>query len=123
MLLTWHNVTIIRIFSGISGQPSPAGRLASHSAAVRARWAGDRRKIMTEFTYAGLTQLGRPDKNPGSPEEAVLERVPNPRADAAYVVRFTCRNLLTVPDHRPAGFCAHRHRLHPAPPGWWRASH
>ena len=43
---------------------------------------------MTE-SYAGLTQLGRPTKIPGSPDEAVLERVPNPRADAAYVVRFT----------------------------------
>jgi 7-cyano-7-deazaguanine reductase len=43
---------------------------------------------MTE-PYAGLTQLGQPVKIPNSPDEAVLERVPNPRADAAYVVRFT----------------------------------
>jgi len=43
---------------------------------------------MTE-SYEGLTQLGRPAAIPTSPEEAVLERVPNPRADAAYVVRFT----------------------------------
>ena len=39
--------------------------------------------------YEGLTQLGHPAKIPDSPDEAVLERVPNPRDDAAYVVRFT----------------------------------
>jgi 7-cyano-7-deazaguanine reductase len=43
---------------------------------------------MTE-SYDGLTQLGHPAAIPASPESAVLERVPNPRADAAYVVRFT----------------------------------
>jgi 7-cyano-7-deazaguanine reductase len=36
-----------------------------------------------------LTQLGHPVGIPNSPDEAVLERVPNPRADAAYLVRFT----------------------------------
>jgi 7-cyano-7-deazaguanine reductase len=43
---------------------------------------------MTE-SYAGLTQLGHATRIPQSPDEAVLERVPNPRADAAYLVRFT----------------------------------
>jgi 7-cyano-7-deazaguanine reductase len=43
---------------------------------------------MTE-PYAGLTQLGHATRIPQSPDEAVLERVPNPRADAAYLVRFT----------------------------------
>jgi len=43
---------------------------------------------MTE-SYAGLTQLGHATQIPQSPDEAVLERVPNPRADAAYLVRFT----------------------------------
>jgi 7-cyano-7-deazaguanine reductase len=43
---------------------------------------------MTE-SYDGLTQLGHAAAIPASPEAAVLERVPNPRADAAYVVRFT----------------------------------
>ena len=38
--------------------------------------------------YDDLTQLGRPARIPASPEEAVLERVPNPRADAQYLVRF-----------------------------------
>jgi 7-cyano-7-deazaguanine reductase len=39
--------------------------------------------------HESLTQLGRPAAIPTSPEKAVLERVPNPRTDAAYVVRFT----------------------------------
>jgi 7-cyano-7-deazaguanine reductase len=34
-------------------------------------------------------QLGRPTKLPASPAEAVLDRVPNPHPDAAYVARFT----------------------------------
>jgi 7-cyano-7-deazaguanine reductase len=34
-------------------------------------------------------QLGRPTKPPASPAEAVLDRVPNPHPDTAYVARFT----------------------------------
>ena len=34
-------------------------------------------------------QLGRPAPLPASPEEAVLDRVPNPHADTNYVARFT----------------------------------
>ena len=37
-----------------------------------------------------LTQLGRETALPASPDEAVLERVPNPHPDADYVARFTC---------------------------------
>jgi 7-cyano-7-deazaguanine reductase len=36
-----------------------------------------------------LTQLGAPAKVADSPEAAVLERVANPHADTAYLVRFT----------------------------------
>jgi 7-cyano-7-deazaguanine reductase len=36
-----------------------------------------------------LTQLGHAAKVADSPEAAVLERVANPHADAAYLVRFT----------------------------------
>jgi len=36
-----------------------------------------------------LTQLGRDAKLPASPDEAVLERVPNPQAGALYLARFT----------------------------------
>ncbi|MFV0302915.1 MAG: preQ(1) synthase [Paracoccus sp. (in: a-proteobacteria)] len=43
---------------------------------------------MSHYTDA-LTQLGQPTRLPRNPEEAVLERVPNPQADTGYVVRFT----------------------------------
>jgi 7-cyano-7-deazaguanine reductase len=46
--------------------------------------------------YDGLTQLGRPARIPASPEEAVLERVPNPRVDAPYLVRFTCPEFTSL---------------------------
>ncbi len=36
-----------------------------------------------------LTLLGRETALPASPDEAVLERVPNPHPDADYVARFT----------------------------------
>ena len=36
-----------------------------------------------------VTQLGQQTALPQSPEEAVLERVPNPHADTKYVARFT----------------------------------
>ena len=42
---------------------------------------------MTEI-YQGLTQLGQRTVQPASPEEAVLERVPNPHLADNYVVRF-----------------------------------
>ena len=35
-----------------------------------------------------LTMLGQPTAMPASPEQAVLERVPNPHPDMAYCVRF-----------------------------------
>jgi 7-cyano-7-deazaguanine reductase len=34
-------------------------------------------------------QLGRPTALPAGPEQALLERVPNPHRDATYLVRFT----------------------------------
>ena len=43
---------------------------------------------MSHYTDA-LTQLGQNAPLPKSPEEAVLERVPNPQADTRYVIRFT----------------------------------
>ena len=36
-----------------------------------------------------LSQLGQRAEPPGSPDEAVLETVPNPHGEADYVVRFT----------------------------------
>jgi len=34
--------------------------------------------------------LGQPTALPASPDEAVLDRVPNPHPDTLYVARFTC---------------------------------
>jgi 7-cyano-7-deazaguanine reductase len=44
----------------------------------------------------GLTQLGSPTPLPASPEEAILERVPNPHGDTAYVVRFTAPEFTSL---------------------------
>ncbi len=44
----------------------------------------------------GLTQLGHPTRLPASPDQAVLERVPNPQAGAAYVVRFTAPEFTSL---------------------------
>lgn len=43
-----------------------------------------------------LTQLGRSVAPPSSPEQAKLESVPNPHADADYVVRFTAPEFTTL---------------------------
>ena len=43
---------------------------------------------MSHYTDA-LTQLGASAPLPQAPEEAVLERVPNPQPGTAYLVRFT----------------------------------
>ena len=43
-----------------------------------------------------LTQLGQAVVQPPSPERAVLESVPNPHADADYVVRFTAPEFTTL---------------------------
>lgn len=43
---------------------------------------------MSQSIYDGLTQLGGNTAQPASPEEAVLERVPNPHPGTAYLVRF-----------------------------------
>ncbi|VAW17459.1 NADPH-dependent 7-cyano-7-deazaguanine reductase [hydrothermal vent metagenome] len=40
--------------------------------------------------------LGRPAKIPASPEEAVLDRVPNPQSDTSFVTRFTCPEFTSI---------------------------
>lgn len=50
---------------------------------------------MTE-DYSGLTQLGRTTGVPAGPEQAVLERVPNPHPEARYVVRFACPEFTSL---------------------------
>lgn len=44
---------------------------------------------MTSSIYDGLEQLGGASQAPKSPEEAVLEKVENPRPGSDYLVRFT----------------------------------
>ena len=41
-------------------------------------------------------QLGRPTAPPASPDEAQLDRVPNPHADENYVARFTVPEFTTL---------------------------
>lgn len=45
---------------------------------------------------SGLTQLGREAGIPASPEQARLERVPNPHPHALYVARFTCPEFTSL---------------------------
>lgn len=45
---------------------------------------------------AGLTQLGGATRLPASPEEAILERVPNPHADSLYLTRFTAPEFTSL---------------------------
>ncbi len=55
---------------------------------------------MSDSIYAGLTQLGGATVQPKTPEEAVLERVPNPYPGAgpgdSYVVRFTAPEFTSL---------------------------
>jgi 7-cyano-7-deazaguanine reductase len=51
---------------------------------------------MTESIYSGLTQLGQPTRIPARPEEAVLERVPNPHPGTRYCVRFVCPEFTSL---------------------------
>jgi len=52
--------------------------------------------VSSSDIYAGLTQLGRRTVQPVSPEEAVLERVPNPHPGTAYVVRFAAPEFTSL---------------------------
>jgi 7-cyano-7-deazaguanine reductase len=44
----------------------------------------------------GLTQLGGCAPLPASPDEAQLERVPNPHPDVAYMIRFTAPEFTSL---------------------------
>ena len=46
--------------------------------------------------YPKLTQLGRPVAPPASPDEAVLETVPNPRPRDLYLVRFAAPEFTSL---------------------------
>jgi 7-cyano-7-deazaguanine reductase len=51
---------------------------------------------MSKTDVSGLTQLGATTPLPANPEEAVLERVRNPHAGTAYVVRFTAPEFTSL---------------------------
>ncbi|HTE35261.1 MAG TPA: preQ(1) synthase [Reyranella sp.] len=46
--------------------------------------------------YPKLTQLGRPVVPPSSPDEAVIETVPNPRPRDLYLVRFAAPEFTSL---------------------------
>jgi len=46
--------------------------------------------------YKTLTQLGAKTPLPDSPEDAVLEAVPNPKTDMAYCVRFSAPEFTSI---------------------------
>jgi 7-cyano-7-deazaguanine reductase len=47
-------------------------------------------------TYENLTQLGRKAELPESPDEAVLESVPNPHPGTVYLVRFAAPEFTSL---------------------------
>jgi 7-cyano-7-deazaguanine reductase len=51
---------------------------------------------MTDPRYPDLTVLGRPAEAPASPDEAVLDTVPNPHPGERYLVRFTCPEFTSL---------------------------
>lgn len=51
---------------------------------------------MSENIYKDLTLLGGESKIPSSPDEAILERVPNPHKDTDYAVRFTAPEFTSI---------------------------
>ncbi|MBT4889393.1 MAG: NADPH-dependent 7-cyano-7-deazaguanine reductase QueF [Rhodospirillales bacterium] len=51
---------------------------------------------MSDSIYENLTQLGSNAETPNSPEEAFLDRVPNPQSGINYLIRFTCPEFTSV---------------------------
>ena len=51
---------------------------------------------MSKNIYKDLTQLGGDSKIPNSPDEAVLERVPNPHKGTDYAVRFVAPEFTSI---------------------------
>ena len=43
-----------------------------------------------------ISQLGKTSAIPSTPDDAVLERVPNPHADTLYVTRFVCPEFTSM---------------------------
>jgi 7-cyano-7-deazaguanine reductase len=51
---------------------------------------------MSSANYTNLEQLGTHAKLPGSPEEAKLEKILNPRPETPYLIRFTCPEFTSL---------------------------
>lgn len=51
---------------------------------------------MPDNIYKNLTLLGGESKIPNSPDEAILERVPNPHKDTDYAIRFTAPEFTSI---------------------------
>ena len=51
---------------------------------------------MSKNTKLGVTILGAATKWPEKPEDAILERVPNPHPDTRYVTRFTAPEFTSL---------------------------
>ncbi len=51
---------------------------------------------MTKTITEELTQLGAKAALPASPDEAVIETVPNPHPGTLYLVRFTCPEFTSL---------------------------
>ncbi len=51
---------------------------------------------MSDIDPGALTQLGRPVGIPASPDEAVLESVPNPHPATLYLVRFAAPEFTSL---------------------------
>ncbi|MFQ5971849.1 MAG: preQ(1) synthase [Alphaproteobacteria bacterium] len=51
---------------------------------------------MSKTIYRDLTQLGGITEPPASPDEAVLETLPNPHQGTDYLVRFTCPEFTSL---------------------------
>jgi 7-cyano-7-deazaguanine reductase len=66
---------------------------------------------------AGTSLLGHAVATPDSPDEAILERVPNPHTDAAYVARFTIPEFTSLCPVTGQPDCAHL-VIDYVPAGW-----
>src|SRR5579862_7759137 len=51
---------------------------------------------MTNEIYSGLTQLGRATPIAAGPDEAVIEKVPNPELGQTYLVRFAAPEFTSL---------------------------
>jgi len=51
---------------------------------------------MSDTIYNSLSQLGSQTEAPKSPEDAVIEKVENPKADTEYLVRFACPEFTSI---------------------------